>query len=159
LSLIRSTDFNSELFETCVEEVAGMQMSLKVQQVSSLSKGMVKLLLVRYGIKARIQPIPKNEEQKMVQDLLVRYGIKARIQPIPKNEEQKMVQDVVTRVQSAFEDSFPGGIIVGGPSPMGKKWDAVIDMQITQEEYDQLGRPSIGDRINIEVNKVEKEED
>ncbi len=110
-----------------------MLMSLKVQQVSSLSKGMVKLLLVRHGIKARIQPIPKSEEQKMV-------------------------QDVVSRVQQAFEDSFPGGVIIGGPSPIGKKWDAVIDMQITQEEYEQLGRPSIGDNINIEVNKVEKEE-
>ena len=49
-----------------------MQMKLKVQQVSSISSGMIRLILVRPGIKTRIQPIPHNEEQKMVQDMVGR---------------------------------------------------------------------------------------
>lgn len=108
-----------------------MRIELKVQQVSSLPKDMVKLMLVRHGMKAKIQPLPRDEEQKIVQDM-------------------------VGRVQQAFEDNFPGGIMVGGPTPLGKKWDAVIDMQITKDEYDQLGKPSIGDIIQLEINK-EKE--
>lgn len=110
-----------------------MRIRLKVQQVSSLSSGMVRLLLVRQGIKARIQPIARSEEQKVV-------------------------QDVVSRVTQAFEDTFPGGVIVGGPNPSGKKWDAVIDMQITEDEYTQLSKPGIGDLIDIEINKGEGEQ-
>ena len=110
-----------------------MQMKLKVQQVSSISSGMIRLILVRPGIKTRIQPIPHNEEQKMVQDM-------------------------VGRVQQAFENNFPGGVVVGGgPTPIGKKWDAVIDMQMTEEEYVQLGKPGIGDILELDINKGESE--
>lgn len=111
-----------------------MIIKLKVQQVASLSSGMVRLLLVRHGLKTRIQPIPHSEEQKIV-------------------------QDVVTRVQQAFEEAFPGGIIIGGPTPIGRRWDAVIDMQITEDEYNQLGKPGIGEIISLEINKVEEEEE
>ena len=106
-----------------------MLIKLKVQQVSSLSSGMVRLILVRPGIKTKIQPIPRSEEQKMVQDM-------------------------VDRVQQTFEENFPGGVIVGGgPTTIGKKWDALIDMQMTEDEYDQLGKPSIGDILELEINK------
>jgi hypothetical protein len=106
-----------------------MRIVLKVQQVSSLSRGMVRLVLIRHGMKTKIQPIPQSEDQKMVQDM-------------------------INRVQHAFEENFPGGVIVGGgPTQIGKKFDAVIDMQITEEEYNQLGKPSIGDILEIEMNK------
>jgi len=108
-----------------------MRIELKVQQVSSISKGMVKLMLIRHGMKARIQPIPHDEEQKVVQDM-------------------------VSRVQQALEDTFSGGVMIGGPTPLGKKYDAVIDMQITEDEYTQLGKPSIGDIIEIEINKAKE---
>ncbi|MCW4032232.1 MAG: hypothetical protein NWF08_02440 [Candidatus Bathyarchaeota archaeon] len=108
-----------------------MHIELKVQQVSSISKGMVKLMLIRHGMKAKIQPIPHDEEQKVVQDM-------------------------VSRVQQAMEDTFPGGVMIGGPTPLGKKWDAVIDMQITEDEYSQLGKPGIGDIIEIEINKAKE---
>ena len=110
-----------------------MQIRLRVQQVSSLSSSMIRLLLVRPGIKTKIQPIPRSEEQKMVQDM-------------------------VNRVQQTFEDNFPGGVIVGGgPTPIGKKWDAVIDMQMTEDEYVQLGKPGIGDILELEINKEKSE--
>ncbi len=106
-----------------------MQIILKVQQVASLSRGMVRLVLIRHGMKTKIQPIARNEEQKMVQDM-------------------------VDRVQNAFGESFPGGVIVGGgPTPIGRKFDAVIDMQITEDEYGQIGKPGIGDILEIEINK------
>ncbi|KON28288.1 hypothetical protein AC481_02130 [miscellaneous Crenarchaeota group archaeon SMTZ-80] len=110
-----------------------MQIMLKVQQVSSLSRGMVRLVLARHGIKTKIQPIAQNEEQKMVQDM-------------------------VNRVQHAFEENFPGGVIVGGgQTPIGRKFDAVIDMQITEDEYSQIGKPGIGDIIEFEINKEEND--
>ncbi len=94
----------------------------------------------------------------MVRLVLVRSGIKTKIQPIPHSEEQKMVQDMVSRVQQAFEDTIPGGVIIGGgQTPIGKKWDAVIDMQMTEEEYDQLGKPGIGDILELEINKEKSE--
>lgn len=106
-----------------------MRITLKVQQVTSLPKGMVRLILIRHGMQTKIQPIPRNEEQKMVQDM-------------------------INRVQQAMEDTFPGGVIVGGGAPsIGRKFDAVIDMQITDEEYSQMGKPSIGDVLVIEINK------
>ena len=108
-----------------------MRIELKVQQVSSISKGMVRLMLIRHGMQTKIQPITHDAEQKTIQDM-------------------------VSKVQQAFEDTFPGGVMVGGPSQIGKKWDAVIDMQITEDEYTQLGKPSIGDIIEIDINKAKE---
>ncbi len=84
--------------------------------------------------------------------ILVRRGLKARIEPIPQTEDQRMVQSIATQVQQVMGTVFPGGVIVGGVGG-GPQWDARIDMQITEEEYHQLGRPGINDTIQMEINK------
>ncbi len=85
--------------------------------------------------------------------LLVRRGLKARIEPIPQTEEQKIAQSIATQVQQVMGTVFPGGVIVGG-TVGGPQWDARIDMQITEEEYQQLGKPGINDTIHMEINKA-----
>jgi hypothetical protein len=103
-------------------------MEMKVHQVMGLGEGMVRMVLVRRGLKARIEPIGKTEEQRMA-------------------------EEIATRIQQAFEGAFPGGLIVGGPVPPGRQWDAKVDMVITEEEYERLGKPSINDTITIEMSK------
>ena len=103
-------------------------LELKVNQVMSLGEGMVRLLLVRRGLKTRIEPISQTEEQRMA-------------------------QSIASQVQQAMGTAFPGAVIVGG-APSGPQWDAKIDMQITDEEYQQLGRPGINDTIRMEIDKA-----
>jgi hypothetical protein len=103
-------------------------LELKVNQVMSLGEGMVRLLLVRRGLKARIEPINQTEEQRVA-------------------------QSIASQVQQAMGTAFPGTVIVGG-APSGPQWDARIDMQITEEEYQQLGRPGINDTIHMEIDKA-----
>jgi hypothetical protein len=103
-------------------------LELKVNQVMSLGDGMVRLLLVRRGLKTRIEPISQTEEQRMA-------------------------QSIASQVQQAMGTVFPGGVIIGGV-PSGPQWDARIDMQITEEEYQQLGRPGINDTIRMEIDKA-----
>jgi len=105
-----------------------LMLELKVNQVMSLGNGMVRLLLVRPGLKTRIEPINQTEEQRMA-------------------------QSIASQMQQAMGTAFPGAVIVGG-APGGSQWDARIDMQITEEEYQQLGKPGINDTIRIEINKA-----
>lgn len=110
-------------------------MSLKVHQVMSLSDGMVRLILVRKSLKARIQPLPRSEEQRMA-------------------------EDIASKLQQAFEAVFPGGIVVGGPMPSAGRWDAKVDMMITEDEYRELGKPGINDVIEMDIKvKSTTEED
>lgn len=99
---------------------------MRVHQVMSLGNGMVRLLLVRRSLKARIQPLPRSEEQRIA-------------------------EDITSKLQQAFEAIFPGGIVVGGPMPAGGRWDAKIDMMITEEEYRELGKPGINDILEIDI--------
>ena len=105
-----------------------MILELKVNQVMSLGDGMVRLLLVRRGLKTRIEPISQTEEQRMA-------------------------QSIASQVQQAMGTVFPGGVIIGGV-PSGPQWDARIDMQITEEEYQQLDRPGINDTIRMEIDEA-----
>ena len=105
-----------------------MKLSLKVHQVMSLGNGMVRLILVRRSLKARIQPLPKSEEQKIA-------------------------EDIASKLQQAFDAIFPGGVVVGGSIPPGGRWDAKIDMMITEEEYTELGKPGINDILEIDIKK------
>ena len=102
-------------------------LELKVNQVMSVGDGTVRLLLVRRGLKARIEHIPQTEEEKVA-------------------------QSIATQVQQVMGTVFPGGVIVGG-AVGGPQWDARIDMQITEEEYQQLGKPGINDTIRMEISK------
>ena len=106
-----------------------MFIELKVHQVMSTPDGMVRMILVRRGLRARIEPIERTEEQKVA-------------------------EEITTRIQQAFDAAFPGGMVVGGSLASGKQWDAKVDMQITEEEYERLGKPSINDLITIEINKL-----
>jgi len=105
-----------------------MKLELKVQQVVGLPNGMVRLILLRRGLKARIEPIPQTEEQRIA-------------------------QNVISQIQQALGTAFPGAVIVGGHGPTSSQWDARIDMEITQEEYEEFGKPSIGDTILIDLSK------
>ncbi len=105
-----------------------MMLRLKVHQVMSLGNGMVRLMLVRRSLKARIQPLPRSEEQRVA-------------------------EDITSKIQQAFETVFPGGAVVGGPIPSGGRWDAKIDMTVTEEEYEELGKPGINDTIDIDIGK------
>ena len=105
-----------------------MKLELKVQQVVGLPNGMVRLILLRRGLKARIEPIPQTEEQRIA-------------------------QNVISQIQQALGTAFPGAVIVGGHGPASGQWDARIDMEITQEEYEELGKPSINDTIIIDLSK------
>lgn len=105
-----------------------MKLELKVQQVVGLPNGMVRLILLRRGLKARIEPIPQTEEQRIA-------------------------QNVISQVQQALGTAFPAAVIVGGHGPASGQWDARIDMEITQEEYEELGKPSINDTILIDLSK------
>jgi len=105
-----------------------MKLELKVQQVVGLPNGMVRLILLRRGLKARIEPIPQTEEQRIA-------------------------QNVISQVQQALGTAFPGAVIVGGHGPASGQWDARIDMEITQEEYEELEKPSINDTILIDLSK------
>jgi hypothetical protein len=108
--------------------VIPLRLELKVNQVMSLGNGMVRLLLVRRGLKTRIEPINQTEEQRMAQSM-------------------------ASQMQQAMGTAFPGTVIIGG-APGGQQWDARIDMQITEEEYQQLGKPGINDTIRIEIDKA-----
>ena len=105
-----------------------MKLELKVQQVVGLPNGMVRLILLRRGLKARIEPIPQTEEQRIA-------------------------QNVINQMQQALGTAFPGAVIVGGRGPTLGQWDARIDMEITQEEYEELGKPSINDTILLDLSK------
>jgi len=105
-----------------------MKLELKVQQVVGLPNGMVRLILLRRGLKARIEPIPQTEEQRIA-------------------------QNVISQVQQALGTAFPGAVIIGGHGPASGQWDARIDMEITQEEYEEFGKPSINDTIIIDLSK------
>ena len=93
--------------------------------------------------------------QNMVRLILTRPGLRSRVEPIPKSEEQKMMQDLTKQVTNAFGGLIPGGVVVGG-SPFSQG-DAKIDMQISSEEYEQLGRPGINETVQLELNKIKNE--
>lgn len=103
-----------------------MKLELKVHQVLSLPNGMVKIILLRRGLKTKVEPIPRSEEEKIV-------------------------QKVIGQVSQSLGSMFPGGVIVGGQYPSTDTWDARIEMDITIEEYDQLGKPGINDVLIIEI--------
>ncbi|MFH0848359.1 MAG: hypothetical protein V1857_02500 [archaeon] len=102
-----------------------MLLELKVTQVMSMGDGMVRILLVRRGLTTRIEPIAQTEEQRMA-------------------------QSIANQVQQVIGTAFPGGVIVGGAGG-GPHWDARIDMQITEDEYQQLGKPGINDTIYMDI--------
>jgi hypothetical protein len=70
-------------------------MELRVHQVMGLGGGMVRMVLVRRGLKARIEPIGKTEEQRVA-------------------------EEIAARIQQAFEAAFPGGLVISGPIPAGR---------------------------------------
>ena len=109
--------------------VANMIMKLKIKQVISLGQNMVRLILIRPGLRNRIEPIPKTQEQKVAHDL-------------------------AKQVQQAFGGMFPG---IGGPAGISGQRDLTIDMQITEEEYSQMGRPGINETVQLEFKKVQEE--
>jgi hypothetical protein len=109
-----------------------MILRLKVHQVMSLGNGMVRLILVRPSLKARVQPLQRSDEQKIAEDL-------------------------TSKMQQAFESILPGGIMVGGPTTSSGRWDAKIDIMMTDQEYEESGKPGINEMINIELKKDPRE--
>ena len=107
-------------------------MELKVRQVISLGRNMVRLILTRPGLRSRIEPIPKTQEQKMAQDL-------------------------AKQAQRVFGGMLPGSIVIGGPAGAPTQGDLTVDMQITEDEYAQMGRPGINETVQIEINKIKEE--
>jgi len=111
-------------------------LEVKVQQVLSVGSGMIKLILLRRSMRARIEPIPQTEEQKMA-------------------------LQIAQQLQQTLGKIFPGGVVVSGPGAGsgaafgGEQWDARIEMDITEEEYTQLGKPGINDTIRIDAMKIE----
>ncbi|HID17177.1 TPA: hypothetical protein EYP26_02665 [Candidatus Bathyarchaeota archaeon] len=91
----------------------------------------------------------------MVRLILVRPGLRSRIEPIPETQEQKIAQDLAKQLQQVLGEIFPGGVVVGGPAG---RWDAIVDMQVTEEEYAKMGRPGINEMVRLEITKVGGEE-
>ncbi|MEM2921682.1 MAG: hypothetical protein QXF26_05120 [Candidatus Bathyarchaeia archaeon] len=108
-----------------------MRLELKVNQVLGLPNGMVRIILLRRGLKARVEPIPKTEEEKVA-------------------------QKVISQVSQALSSMFPGGVIIGGQYPAGASWDARIEMDVTSEEYEQMGKPGINDTLIVEVSLIQQ---
>lgn len=109
-----------------------MMLELRVHQVMSLGNGMVRLILIRRSLKARIEPIAQTEEQRMA-------------------------QTIATQLQQTLGRVFPGGVVVSGGGSMpaiGEQWDAKIDMEITEQEYNELEKPGINDMIRIDASKI-----
>ena len=105
-----------------------MILRMKIHQVMSIGNNMIRLILVRPSLKARIEPLQKSDEQRIAEDLS-------------------------KKLQQTFESMLPsGGIVIGSPTSSGQ-WDAKIDMTITDEEYNELGKPSINDMIEIDIRK------
>lgn len=105
-----------------------MQLEMKVHEVVGLGNGMVRLVLIRRGLKARIERIPRTEEQRVA-------------------------ESITKQIQQAFGGAFPGAVIVGSPFSSGESWDARVVMEITEEEYAQFGKPSLNDIIQIDAQK------
>jgi len=109
-----------------------LMLEMRVQQVLSVGNGMVKLIMFRRSLRSRIEPIPQTEEQRMAMNL-------------------------AQQIQQTLGKIFPGGVVVSGPGPVsfggGEQWDARVEMDITEEEYAQLGKPGINDVVHIEATK------
>jgi len=100
-------------------------------------------------IELKVLQVVSLAEIGMVKMLLLRRGLKDRITPLLQSEEQKIAQVIIGQV-SHF--GGPPEILLGrGPFPQ-PQWDARIDMEITNEEYEELGKPGINDTILIEVS-------
>ncbi len=111
-----------------------MIVKMKVRQVISLGQNMVRLVLARHGLRGRVEPIPKTQEERMAQDL-------------------------AKQAQRVFGGIFPGGIVIGGPGVPGMhgRGDLTVDMQITEDEYVQMGRPGINEMVQLEISTVSEE--
>ncbi len=109
-----------------------MIMKLKVRQAITLGQNMVRLVLIGPGLRSRVEPIPKTHEQKMAQDL-------------------------AKHAERIFGSIVPGGIVAGGPVGSPIQGDLMVDMQITEDEYAQMGKPGINETIRVEINKMKEE--
>lgn len=55
------------------------------------------------------------------------------------------------------EDPLLDPFWIGGPAGISGQRDLTIDMQITEEEYSQMGRPGINETVQLEFKKVQEE--
>ena len=95
--------------------------------------------------------------QNIVRLILSRPGLRNRIEPIPKTQEQKAAQDLAKQVKLVFGGMFPGSPVIGGPTGILSHTDLTIDMQITEEEYSQMGRPGINETVQLDFKRVQEE--
>ncbi|MGQ9543368.1 MAG: hypothetical protein ACUVTM_04690 [Candidatus Bathyarchaeia archaeon] len=102
---------------------------MKVRQVVSLGDNMIRLILARPSLGSRVEPIPKTQEQRLIQDL-------------------------TRQIQQVFGNIYPGGVIIGGPAGVFSQADLTVEMQVTEEEYAQMGRPGINETVQLELRKV-----
>ena len=93
----------------------------------------------------------------MVHLTLTRPGLRSRVEPILQTQEQGVAQDVSRHVQQVFGAMFPRGVIIGGPATVTQ--GTIIEMQITEDEYAQMGRPGINETVRLEVKRIEEETD
>ena len=105
-----------------------MILRLKINQVISIGNGLVRLILVRPSLKARVQPLQQSDEQRIT-------------------------EDISAKLQQTLGSVFPGGVIVDGSAPIKGQWDTKIDMTITEEEYEELGKPGINDKLEMNIKK------
>ena len=89
----------------------------------------------------------------LVRLILVRPSLKARIQPLQQSDEQRIAEDISAKLQQTLGSVFPGGVIVGGSTRVKGQWDAKIDIIITEEEYEELDKPGINDKIEMTIKK------
>jgi len=76
--------------------------------------------------------------------LMIRKALKTRIEPINQTDEQRLARQMGSQIQQVVAIMTP-------QFHMNEPWDARIDMQITEDEYRQMGNPTINDTIRIEL--------
>jgi hypothetical protein len=95
--------------------------------------------------------------QNMVRLILTRPSLRSRIEPLSKTKEQRMREDLIKQAQQRFGSIIPRSVVVRGPAKtIGKQDDLTVDMQITEDEYNQMGRPSINDTAQLDINTLKE---
>jgi hypothetical protein len=101
----------------------------------------------------KVMSIGKNT----IRLILIRPGLRSRVEPIPRTQEQKIAQDITKQAEQALGSMFPEGIVIGGPRGTQFDKDLTVDMQITEDEYAQMGKPGINEIVKLDINKIEEE--
>ncbi len=68
-----------------------------------------------------------------------------------------MMEDFAKQAQQILGNIVPGSVVIRKPTQtISKQNDLIVDIQITEEEYDQMGRPGINDTAQLDINTVKE---